>query len=134
LYSNYWWGGTSYTLFGLNSGTAQICDFDIDEGAGVILLNPKNKYEEILFEYLSDGYDETADDYQINSMAEEAFICYLRWKSSTDMVKKFSAGQVREYKNEYYREMRLAKMRINKAYASELTAKKRSLTGLSAKA
>jgi hypothetical protein len=28
----------------------------------------------------------------------------------------------------------LAKMRINKAYASELTAKKRSLTGLTAKA
>jgi len=134
LYSNYWWGGTSYTLFGLNSGTAQICDFDIDEGAGVILLNPKNKYPEILFEYLSDGYDETADDYQINSMAEEAFICYLRWKNSTDMVKKFSAGQVREYKNEYYREMRLAKMRINKAYASEFTAKKRSLTGLTARA
>jgi hypothetical protein len=50
------------------------------------------------------------------------------------MVKKFSAGQVREYKNEYYREMRLAKMRINKAYASELTARKRSLTGLTAKA
>jgi hypothetical protein len=121
-------------LFGLNSGTAQICDFDIDEGAGVILLNPKNKYEEILFEYLSDGYDETADDYQINSMAEEAFICYLRWKSATDMIKKFSAGQVREYKNEYYREMRLAKMRINKAYASEFTAKKRSLTGLTARA
>lgn len=134
LYSNYWSGGTYYTLFGLNSGTAQICDFDIDEGAGVILLNPKNTYEEILFEYLSDGYDETADDYQINSMAEEAFICYLRWKSATDMVKKFSAGQVREYKNEYYREMRLAKMRINKAYASEFTARKRSLTGLTAQA
>jgi hypothetical protein len=134
LYSNYWSGGTYYTLFGLNSGTAQICDFDIDEGAGVILLNPKNTYEEILFEYLSDGYDETADDYQINSMAEEAFMCYLRWKSATDMVKKFSAGQVREYKNEYYREMRLAKMRINKAYASEFTARKRSLTGLTAKA
>jgi len=30
LYSNYWSGGTYYTLFGLNSGTAQICDFDID--------------------------------------------------------------------------------------------------------
>lgn len=134
LYSNYWWGGTSYNLFGLNSGTAQIADFDIDEGSGVILLNPKNNYQEILFEYLSDGYDETADDYRIDARAEEAFMCYLRWQNAIDLVKKFNPGQVGEYRREYYNQMRLAKMRINKAYASEFTAKKRSLSGLTARA
>jgi len=134
LYSNYWNGGTSYNLFGLNSGTANITEFDIDEGAGVILLNQHTRYEEMLLEYLSDGYDELADDYEIDVRAEEAFICYLRWKQATDLIKKFSASQVREYKNEYYRERKLAKMRINKALVSEFTHKKRSLTTLTAKA
>ena len=134
LYSNYWNGGTSYNLFGLNSGTANITEFDIDEGAGVILLNQHTRYEEMLLEYLSDGYDELADDYEIDVRAEEAFICYLRWKQATDLIKKFSASQVREYKNEYYRERKLAKMRINKALVSEFTHKKRSLTKLVAKA
>lgn len=134
LYSNYWNGGTSYNLFGLNSGTANITEFDIDEGAGVILLNQHTRYEEMLLEYLSDGYDELADDYKIDVRAEEAFICYLRWKQATDLIKKFSASQIREYKNEYYRERKLAKMRINKALVSEFTHKKRSLTTLTAKA
>ena len=134
LYSNYWNGGTSYNLFGLNSGTANITEFDIDEGAGVILLNQHTRYEEMLLEYLSDGYDELADDYEIDVRAEEAFICYLRWKQATDLIKKFSASQIREYKNEYYRERKLAKMRINKALVSEFTHKKRSLTTLTAKA
>jgi hypothetical protein len=134
LYSNYWYGGSSYNLFGLNSGTAVVAEFQIDEGAGVILLNQTMNYPELLLEYLSDGYDELADDYEIDMRAEEAFICYLRWKNATDMIKKFSAGQVREYKNEYYRERKLAKMRINKALVSELTHKKRSLTGLTPRA
>lgn len=134
LYSNYWNGGTSYNLFGLNSGTANITEFDIDEGAGVILLNQHTRYEEMLLEYLSDGYDGLADDYEIDVRAEEAFICYLRWKQATDLIKKFSASQVREYKNEYYRERKLAKMRINKAFVSEFTHKKRSLTKLVPKA
>lgn len=134
LYSNYWNGGTSYNLFGLNSGTANITEFDIDEGAGVILLNQHTRYEEMLLEYLSDGYDELADDYEIDVRAEEAFICYLRWKQATDLIKKFSASQIREYKNEYYRERKLAKMRINKALVSEFTKTKRSLTGLTARA
>ena len=88
----------------------------------------------MLLEYLSDGYDELADDYKIDVRAEEAFICYLRWKQATDLIKKFSASQIREYKNEYYRERKLAKMRINKALVSEFTHKKRSLTTLTAKA
>lgn len=134
LYSNYWYGGSSYNLFGLNSGTANVAEFQIDEGAGVILLNQTMNYPELLLEYLSDGYDELADDYEIDARAEEAFICYLRWKNATDLTKKFSAGQVREYKNEYYRERKLAKMRINKALVSELTKVKRATTGLTPRA
>lgn len=134
LYSNYWYGGSSYNLFGLNSGTANVAEFQIDEGAGVILLNQTMNYPEILLEYLSDGYDELADDYEIDMRAEEAFICYLRWKNAQDLIKKFSAGQVREYKNEYYRERKLAKMRINKALVSELTKVKRATTGLTPRA
>ena len=98
------------------------------------MLNQHTRYEEMLLEYLSDGYDELADDYKIDVRAEEAFICYLRWQQAIDLIKKFSASQIREYKNEYYRERKLAKMRINKALVSEFTKTKRSLTGLTARA
>lgn len=134
MYSNYWSGGTSYNLFGLHGGTANITEFDIDEEAGVILLNQATTYAEMLLEYLSDGYDELADDYEIDVRAEEAFICYLRWKQATDLHKKYSASQVREFKNEYYRERKLAKMRINKANVFEFQKTFRASRTLTAKA
>lgn len=132
LYYNYWSGGTSYNLFGLNSGTAVIGTYSFDEDAGIILFGNDMEYGQVVLEYLSDGMEE--GDYMIDTRASEAFICYIRWKQSQDLVKKFHAGVVREYKSEYYRERRLAKMRINALIVSEMQDVKRSLTKLVAKA
>jgi hypothetical protein len=134
VYYNYWMNGGMYNLFGLNSGTSVIDTFKIDEDAGVILLSPESTYTEVLLEYLSDGYDADADDYEIDYRAEEAFICYLRWKNATDLVKKFSQAQIRDYKSEYYRERKLAKMRINPVVISEMISIRRANFKLTAKA
>lgn len=133
LYYNYWTNGYSYNLFGLDSGTATIDSFKIDENAGVILLAPNSIHTQVVLEYLSDGYDEDLDDYEIDIRAEEAFICYLRWKNATDLVKKYGQGQIREYKSEYYRERKLAKMRINPVVISEMVKAKQASVKLTAK-
>lgn len=134
FFYNYWMGGTSYNLFGLNSGTADLGNYKVDEDAGIILLDSRVSFRQIVLEYLSDGSEEDCDDYFINAQASEAFICYLRWKNATDLYKKFSPSQVRMFKMEYYRERKLAKMRLNKVVISELQNIKRALTKLVAKA
>lgn len=132
LYYNFWSGGTSYNLFGLNSGTAVIGTFTIDDDNGIILFGNDMEYGQIVLEYLSDGCED--EDYMVDVRASEAFVCYMRWKQSQDLVKKFPANVVREYKREYYRERKLAKMRINKVVISEIQDVKRSLTKLVARA
>lgn len=133
LYYNYWANGVMYNLFGLDSGTATINSFKIVESDGVILLDPNGTQTQVVLEYLSDGYAEDLDDYEIDIRAEEAFICYLRWKNATDLVKKYSQSQIREYKSEYYRERKLAKMRINPVVISEMVKAKQASVKLTAK-
>ncbi len=116
-YFNYWNSGTSHTLFGLDSGTANIGEYKVDDG--VILLDPNNFYTQIVLEYLSDGYDADIDDYEVDVRASEALLCYIRWKNSQDLKHKFSQGDVMVYKRDYYRERKLAKMRINAFNISE---------------
>lgn len=133
-YFNYWNNGVGYTLFGLPSGTATIGEFNIDEEAGVILLDPNNAYSQIVFEYLSTGYDEEAEDYEIDAKAEEAFICYLRWQNAIDLNKKFSQNHVDGLRREYYRQKGLAKRRLNPVIISEMQAAYRRSVKLVAKA
>lgn len=134
VYYNYWMNGGTYNLFGLDSGTAVIGTFKIDEDAGVILLNPDNTFSQVVFEYVSTGYDENGGDFMIDARAEEAFICYLRWQNAIDLRKKFSSSDVRGYKIEYYREKRLAKQRINPVIISQMVAAKRASVKLVARA
>ncbi len=134
MYQNYWWGGSSYTLFGLSSGTATIGQYHIDEDAGVILLDPENTYTQLLLEYVSDGYDECCNDHEIDAKASEAMLSYLRWKNAIDKRKQFSTNDVRQLKVEYYREKRIAKNRINPVVIAALQDRRRSLTKLVARA
>lgn len=113
LYYNYFYQGSSFNLFGLDSGTAKIGEYKLDEVNGLILLSPNSEHSQVVLEYLSDGYDSDADDYEIDVRAQEAFICWLRWNNAKDLRKKFSQSDVRGYKIEYFNELRKAAMRIN---------------------
>lgn len=110
---NYWNLGTSFNLYGLDSGTAPVGTYKIDIGANLILLNPQFPYPQILLEYLGDGYDESADDYMIDSRAAEAMLAWVRWQSAIDMPKKFSPSVVMMYQKAYFNEKRKAKVRVN---------------------
>jgi hypothetical protein len=133
-YYNYYYNGTSYNLFGADSGTPKVGSYKVDESNGLIILDVHNHYSQLVLEYMSDGYDENADDYEIDSKAEQAFMAYLRWKNAIDLRKQFSQSDVRSFKLEYYRERRLAAMRINQFVLNELADAARVGVKLSAKA
>lgn len=133
-YYNYYLAGTYYNLFGADSGTPKVGEYKLDETNGLILLDPYNQYPQVVLEYLADGYDSTADDYEIDSRAEEAFLCYLRWKNAQDLRKKYSQNDVRSFKIEFYREKRLAAMRINAFVLNEMEHASRVATKLAPRA
>ena len=133
-YFNYYNGANSFHLYGLDSGTVTLGTYTIDEDAKVIYLGIDNSYEsEIVLEYLSDGYSENMDDYDMDVQASEAMLCYLRWFNSKDS-KKYSGGEVQMFKKEYYNQKRLAKMRINSFVLNEMNDISRRGIKLTAKA
>jgi len=119
-YYNYYYQGTSYNLFGADSGTPEVGSYKLDEGNGLIILDVHNHYSQVVLEYMSDGYDENSDDYEIDVKAEQAFMAFLRWKNAIDLRKKFSPRDVRDFRVDYYRERRMAAVRINQFILNEL--------------
>lgn len=135
-YLNYWWNGNEYNLYGANSGTPVIGEFKIDESQGVIFLSSQMTNANIVLEYLSDGLGSVngEPDYFIDVRVTQAMIAYLRWQDSIDQRKKFSDASVRNLKVEYYRNKRIAKMRVNKFNVSDMNRVTRLSTKLAAKA
>lgn len=119
-YYNYSNGGVSYKLYGANSGTPTRGEYKVDNENRVIYLGMGSYNDKIVLEYLSDGYDEGCDDFDVDVRATQALLAYLRWKNALDMPKKFGLGQVQEYKKDFYREKRLCKMRLNPFILNEM--------------
>lgn len=128
------WGGLGYHLYGLPGGTVTVGEYRISDADKLIYLSADWPYGYVLLEYLSDGYDCEADDYMVDVRASEAMVAWIRWKNAQDSRKKFSNGDVAYYKTEYYRERRLAKMRINSVDIDQMQKVFRSKVKLAAKA
>jgi hypothetical protein len=119
-YFNYFTNGTTFHLYGKDSGTAQLGSYKVDEDAKVIYLGIEDTYQtQIVLEYLSDGYAENMDDYEVDVKASEAMLCYLRWFNSKDS-KKYSPSEVQMNMKAFYNQKRLAKMRINLFVLNEM--------------
>lgn len=131
---NFWQLGTSFNLYGLPSGTATIGTYKIDIGANVILLDPCFNYPQVLLEYLSDGYNETDDDYMIDSRCSEALLSWVRWQSCIDQPKKYGEGSLARMERQYYNQKRLSRMRMNPFNLAEMNDIIRRATNLTAKA
>ena len=112
--------GTGYQLFGLAGGTPTYGEYTVNEGERMIYLSPDFAYSQIVLEYLSDGSDCDCDEPEVPVQAGSAMVAYVRWQDAIDQRKKFSPSAVNQLKREFYREKRLAKMRINKARLTEI--------------
>lgn len=136
----YWincgWGDLNGQLqfFGIPGGTATLGEFTIDEANKCFLLREGWQFGTIMLEYLSDGYDCECEDFMVDTFAEEAMMCYLRWRNAQDLRKKYSTGDVNYYKREYYREKSLARLRIANVNINEMQDVVRSHITLTAKA
>lgn len=77
-YYNYYNSGVYQTLFGIGGGLVQYGECRVDEKNNVIILSPDFKYDSILLEYISSPEDN--DDYQIQTIFQEAVIAFMAWK------------------------------------------------------
>jgi hypothetical protein len=77
-YYNYYAGGLYQNLFGVGGGLAQYGECRVDEANNVIILPPDFRYDSILLEYVSSPEDD--EDYQIQTVLQEAVIAFLAWK------------------------------------------------------
>ncbi len=126
LYLNYWYGGTSYNLFGIGSGTVNVGEYTIDETNKVFLFGQYFYWNQVLLEYMADGCDESGD-YEVDVRMAEAVKCWLRWQDVVDRPKKASQGVIDSLERKYYNQKRLAKMRINPVIINEMqNAERRS--------
>ena len=119
-YNNYYSNGTMYKFYGADSGTLNRGEYKVDDANKTIFLSQKTSLSSLVVEYLSDGYDQGCDDYEIDVRASNAMLAYIRWKNAVDQPKKFNISQVRELKTDFYREKRLCKMRMNPFVLNEM--------------
>jgi hypothetical protein len=133
LFLNYWYGTTSYNLFGLGSGTCDIGQYTIDEAKRIIQFDPYFQWDSFLCEYLSDDCDSDGD-YEIDIRMAEAVKAYIRWQDVADRPKKASPSAVRELRSQYYNAKRLARTRLNPIVLNEMQNIERRSWKLVAKA
>ncbi len=78
FYSNYYYGGGVYQLFGVGNGVITYGDCKVDEKNRVIILSPDFKYDSIMLEFFS--APEKDVDYQVPTCLQEAIIAFIKWK------------------------------------------------------
>lgn len=132
-YSNYFFNGVYYNLFGADSGTPDIGQYKVDDNKRLIFLNTHTHYPQIVLEYLSDGYDEEYCDHSVDVRATQAMVSYLRWQNAIDQYKKFNPSQVKQFKMDFYNEKRKAKVRLNPFILNELRSAEAKSIKLTAK-
>lgn len=77
-YSNYYYGGGVYQLYGVGNGVITYGDCKVDEKNRVILLSPEFKYDSIMLEFI--GPPEKDDEYFVPTCLQEAIIAFIKWK------------------------------------------------------
>lgn len=134
IFSNFYVDGSNYNILGYALATPTIGTFKVDEEAGVIRVDANCPFDQIVLEYLPDGFDDTEKDHCLDFRVQEAFICWLRWQNAVDLNKQYTQNDVRGFKREFYRERRNAKWKLNPVIISEMENVRRNSIKLVAKA
>lgn len=77
-YSNYYYGGGCFQLYGVGNGMITYGDCKVDELNRIIILEPEFKYDSIMLEYLA--APQKNNDYQMPTCMQEAIIAFIKWK------------------------------------------------------
>lgn len=118
LWFNYWWDGAYVNLYGVGGGTGHPGEFKVDENSRCFLIGHHFRYQQVLVEYLSNGYNDADCNYYIHTFCADAFTAWLRWQDNIDK-KGVSQATIRNLKREFGIEQLLAKVRMNPVRISE---------------
>lgn len=77
-YSNYFYGGGCFQLYGVGNGVITYGDCKVDEKNRVIILEPDFKYDSIVLEFID--CPEKNNDYEFFTCMQEAVIAFIKWK------------------------------------------------------
>lgn len=91
-YSNYYYGGGCYQLFGLGNGVITYGECKVDEINRVIILNPDFRYDSILVEGIMSPQKDY--DYEVMTCLQEAIIAFIKWKLRVGSREEFYAAAV----------------------------------------
>jgi hypothetical protein len=113
VYLNYDNNGALFNLYGLGGFLMSAGQFNIDEDAGIIILDNDFPYEYVLLEYVSSPRED--EEYKVPILIKEALISWIAWK---DFEYKPSGRRYQEMAKEqrrlnYVREKKKSKLRIN---------------------
>lgn len=89
-YSNYYYGGGCFQLYGVGGGVITYGECKVDEANRVIVLAPDFRYGDIMLEYLSSP--QKNNDYQIPSCMQEAIIAFIKWKMKLGAREEYYAA------------------------------------------
>jgi hypothetical protein len=90
-YSNFYYGGNYYQLFGLGNGLVTYGECNVDEKNRVVILPPDFRYDHIMFECID--CPEKNNDYQVFTCLQEAIIAFIKWKLKAGSRDDFIAAQ-----------------------------------------
>lgn len=86
-YSNYYYQGGCYQLFGVGGGLITYGECRADEVNKVFVLNPDFQYDSVLIEGIM--IPEKNNDYQIYTCMQEALISFIKWKLKLAPAQEF---------------------------------------------
>jgi hypothetical protein len=89
-YSNYYYGGGCYQLYGIGNGVITYGDCKVDEANRVIILNIDFKYDSIMLEFID--CPEKNNDYEFFTCLQEAVIAFIKWKLKLGSREEFYAA------------------------------------------
>lgn len=130
---NYQWGCDYVHLYGLGGGPPNFGEFSVDDNARCFLISPHFRWDSILVEYLTNGFDCDTNQYMIHTFAADAFMAWLRWKDNIDK-KGVSKGEKNDLRLDWAREKKMAKLRLNPVRIQEMEREYRSHIKLTARA
>jgi hypothetical protein len=92
-YSNYYYGGGVYQLFGVGGGLITYGDCKVDDKNRVVILQPDFKYDSIMFEFID--CPEKNGDYEVFTCIQEAVIAFILWKLKLGTSQDYYAESIK---------------------------------------
>ncbi len=112
-YRNFYWQNEFFRVFGAESGTTNLGEFDVKEKEGLIYLKSGFTYDYIILEYLPSP--SATEDFLVPLQTRECLIAWLAWRDilNKPTSRRNPGNDKLLRKREYYNQRNLARRRLN---------------------